>query len=209
MPGIPTAKFDVSNLDQWGRLVKSWATGLNYVDTDYADQPPRTFWVNKTWPGEDKRSPGPATVDNKDAKGKPLPWCLPEMQPFCVSMWHRAPADEWALTAKDTKVTATAVAMSSADFKAMIGQAGVDFSLPSQCENVVVVRGDDKTMVLKIPAKGELESVEDDLIKGVAYSLPSYYAALYGGPARVPASQAGLMWLHANRMGEYSLNNCS
>ena len=79
MPGIPTAKFSVSNLDQWGRLVKSWATGRNYVDTDYADQPPRTCWVNKTWPGEEERSPGPATVDNTDAEGKPLPWCLPEI----------------------------------------------------------------------------------------------------------------------------------
>jgi hypothetical protein len=92
-----------------------------------------------------------------------------------------------------------------------VGEAGVNITvMPPECENVVVVQGNEKTMVLRIPSKKLLESSEDDLLYGVVYPIPSYYAALYGGQAQLPTSQdqAALMWLHANRMGEYTMNNC-
>jgi hypothetical protein len=212
MPGKPSANFKVSNLDQWGRLVKSWATGLNYVDTDYANQPPL---------GED-------TVPNKDAGGKPLPWCLPDWQKnINVSRARREEdkEDKWVGTSNGTNGTVgtsdssripNVVAMSRCDFMAMVGQAGVDISsLPKHYTTVVVVQGDDETIVLKIPAKKELQEAEADLIKGVPYPLPSFYAAIFHGPLRLPtnpanpADRAQLMWLHADRMGEYALNNCN
>ena len=65
MSGTPTPRFTVANLDQWGRLIKSWATQLDYISVDYPQQPPRTNWVNTSWPSEANRTPGPATVTDK------------------------------------------------------------------------------------------------------------------------------------------------
>ena len=50
MTGIPVLRLDVANLDMWGRLIKSWATHLDYISQDYPYQPPRDYWVNTTWP---------------------------------------------------------------------------------------------------------------------------------------------------------------
>ena len=40
--GTPTQRFQVSDLGSWGRLVKSWATHLDYVSQGYADEPSRS-----------------------------------------------------------------------------------------------------------------------------------------------------------------------
>jgi hypothetical protein len=198
MSGTPTANFEVSDLDQWGRLVKSWATGLDYVDTDWANQPPRTFWVNTTWSTEAGRTPGPKTVYAKDASGNPLPWCLPAMTAIDVPR------------SDGTKVKVNAVAMSSNDFQNMVGQAQIVVTMPAQYKNVVVLQGDDETMVLRIPSKNKMQGSEDDLLNGVPYPIPPYYNQLYGGPPTLPTyqNQGQLMWLHADRMGEYTMNNC-
>ena len=66
MPGTRTLRYDVANLDQWGRLIKSWATHLDYVSQASAPQPPRDYWVNKTWGAT--TPPAPATVLDIDAE---------------------------------------------------------------------------------------------------------------------------------------------
>jgi hypothetical protein len=79
MPGTPTSRFAVANLDQWGRLIKSWATHLDYISQDYPNQPPRTNWVNTTWPGEAGRTPGPEPTSRLAPCRSPPPTFRPAL----------------------------------------------------------------------------------------------------------------------------------
>ena len=198
MPGTFTPRFDVANLDQWGCLIKSWATHLDYVSQDFNNQPPRTNWINQTWPDEAGKTPGPATVPDTDTHGASLPWCLPPMTSIEVAL------------ADGTKVTLSAVAISSEDFKTRVGAAGVTItSMPDQYTNVIIVQGNVHTMVMRLPPQDTLQSSEDDLLNNNAYPFRSFYAAIYGGPPRPPSDHAGMMQLHANRIGEYTMTNCN
>jgi hypothetical protein len=198
MSGVLTSRLTVANLDQWGRLIKSWATHLDYISQDYPNQPPRTDWVNTTWPGEAGRTPGPATVlDTNPTTGTPSPWCLPPMTPVNVAQ------------ADGTNVAVNAVAMTADDFKARVLAAGVTISvMPVDYTNVVVVQGSQHIMVLRLPPMNTLQSSEDDLLNGLTYPLPAFYSELFGGPPTMPTDQPGIMKLHAYRIGEYTLNVC-
>jgi hypothetical protein len=198
MPGTPTKRFAVANVDQWGRLIKSWATHLDYISQDYPKQPPRTNWVNQTWPGEFGRTPGPATVTDKDATGAPLPWCLPTMTTINVRQ------------ADATTVAISAVAMTTDDFKKRVGAAGVTIAtMPDGYTNVVIVQGSPHVMVLRLPPQDTLQSSEDDLLNGNGYEVAPFYSTLFGGPPNPPTTVPDLMQLHANRIGEYTLNTCT
>jgi hypothetical protein len=198
VPGTPTKRFTVVNLDQWGRLIKSWATHLDYISQDYAKQPPRINWVNQTWPGEQGRTPGPVTVADRNAAGSPLPWCLPAMTPINVRQ------------ADGTDIPLNAVAMTANDFKTRVGLAGVTImTMPDAYTNVIIVQGSPQVMVLRLPPQDTLQSSEDDLLNGNAYEVAPFYSTLFGGPPNVPAAAPDIMQLHANRIGEYTLNTCS
>jgi hypothetical protein len=198
MPGTPTSRFDVANLVQWGLLIKSWATRLDYVSQAEAPQPPRKYWVNKTWPEEAGRTPAPATIGDADADNNPKPWCLPSGSAVLV-----------ARTDGSAVALPMAVAMTVDEFKTRVAAAGVTIDkMPDQYKNVVIVQGNVETMVMRLPPKDTLQGSEDDLLNGTVYPFRSFYSALYGGPPHPPTDQAGIMELHANRIGEYTLNNC-
>ncbi len=199
MPGTPTVRYDVANLDQWGRLIKSWATHLDYVSQADAPQPPRDYWVNKTWPSEAGKTPAPATVLDIDAEGNPKPWCLPAGGPVLVPDANGG-----------TVALPFAVAMTAAEFTTRVAAAGVSITtMPPQYTNVIIVQGNVGTMVMRLPPKDTLQGSEDDLLNGTGYPFRDFYSTLYGGPARPPTDPVGIMELHANRIGEYTLNNCS
>jgi hypothetical protein len=196
MPGTRTLRYDVANLDQWGRLIKSWATHLDYVSQASAPQPPRDYWVNKTWGAT--TPPAPATVLDIDAEGNPKPWCLPPGGPVFVP-----DADGGAVALP------FAVAMTVADFQARVAAAGVSVTtMPAQYTNVIIVQGHVGTMVMRLPPKDTLQGSEDDLLNGTVYPFKDFYTNLYGGPPHPPTDPTGIMELHANRIGEYTLNNC-
>jgi hypothetical protein len=199
MAGTPTSRYDVANLDQWGRLVKSWATHLDYVSQAENPQPPRDYWVNKTWPTERGRTPAPATISDTNPDGTPKPWTLPKGGPVNVP-----DADGGTVALPFT------VAMTVKQFKARVDIAGVSITnFPEQYEHVVIVQGSHDTMVMRLPPEEMLQSSEDDLLNGVAYAMRPFYWALFGTQPDMPTKQAGIMELHANRIGEYTLNNCS
>lgn len=174
------------NVEEWGRLVKSWATGENYVETPPADQPPR---------------------------GKPIPedaaWKLP------------APT---SITVKTGSVTATipkAWALAADDVKARMHAAGVEVSLQSgygAFDRVILVQGDENTLVLRLPSADRIRASEDQMLAappGSAYGLPTFYDLLYAvftddvpNAAPLPESREGMMRLHANRIGDYSMSQC-
>jgi len=198
MAGTPTSRYDVANLDQWGRLVKSWATDLDYVSQAEAPQPPRTYWVNTTWPKEGGRTPAPKTIANTDDAGNPKPWCLPKGNAVPVPKANGGEVD-----------LPFAVAMTRAQFITRVEAAGVSITnMPDQFQNVVIVQGDHDTMVMRLPPQEMLQSTEDDLLNGVHYTMRPFYWALFGKAPKMPQDAAGIMELHANRIGEYTLNNC-
>jgi hypothetical protein len=202
MAGVPTPRFQVTDIAMWGRLVKSWATHLDYVSQDYPNQPPRQNWVNTSW--QDTAPPSPQTITDVDAQGNPKPWCLPAMSPVGIPR-----SDHTVVTLP------AAVALTVAEFTTRAAAAGVDIvSMPAQYKNVIVLQGSVDTMIFRLPPMDTLQGSEDDLLNGLAYRIPAFYNALYAGqqPTTIPVcppDRADIMQLHANRIGEYTLNNCS
>lgn len=200
MSGVPTKRFSVDDIAKWGRLVKSWATHLDYVSQDYLYQPPRENWVNTTW--NNPNPPGQQTITDRDAHGAPKAWCLPPMHAVSI------PGSD------HTKVTlASAVALTVQEFTTRVNQAGVTHRLPPQYKHVIILQGGGDTMVLRLPPQDTLQSSEDDLLNGFDYVIPDFYNDLYAGqvPTTFPtaADKPALMQLHANRIGEYTLNTCN
>ena len=174
------------NVEEWGRLVKSWATGENYVDAAPADQPPR---------------------------GQPIPgdaaWKLP------------APTSVDVTTAGVAATIPRAWVLAADDAKARMHAAGVEISPQSgfgAYARVILVQGDERTLVLRLPSADRISASEDQLLAappGSAYGLPTFYDLLYAvftddvpNPAPMPDSREGIMRLHANRIGDYSMSQC-
>ncbi len=195
-----------ANLVGWGQLIKSWATDLDYVGQPVTAQPPRTAWVNLTWNHPAGATPGPANVSSVG-----MQWALPATAPIAVN----GPSGAHILP--------RAVALTTAEFYALMTAAGVTATeQPAQYSHVIVVQGDAATMVIRLPPRDTLQGSEDDLIAGIPYPLEPFYHALYNGgtfsvptmpPTRTdptePVRRGAIMTLHANRIGEYTLNNCN
>lgn len=186
-----TPRLAVAELDLWGRLVKSWATHLDYISQGYPDQPPRNFSVR----GYPMPPPPHATTPDTGQ-----PWVLPPMQSVNVP------------TGTGSVALPAAVAMPVAQFSALVAAAGVHItSMPAQYTHVVIVQGDESTMVLRLPPKDTLQGSEDDLLNNAQlYPMPDFYGELYPGATYTPPkAHDAIMELHAYRIGEYTLNNCN
>jgi hypothetical protein len=204
--GIPTSRYQVDDLAKWGRLIKSWATHHDYVSRDYPDQPPRSYWLNKTW--NDPAPPSPQTSPDTDPNGTPKAWCLPVMTSVNVP------------DSNGTMVPLPgAIALTVQQFTAAVTAAGVNIlNMPKQYKNVIVVQGGEDTIVFRLPPSDTLQSSEDDIVNGFDYLIPAFYNNLYGGqqpytmpqcPDPTSRGRAAIMELHANRIGEYTLNTCN
>jgi hypothetical protein len=102
------------------------------------------------------------------------------------------------------------VSITAADFQTRVGNAGVTITtMPANYTNVVIVQGNPQTMVLRLPPIDTLQSSEDDLLNGVVYAVPGFYSTLFGGSPIPPTAPPDIMKLHANRIGEYTLNVCN
>lgn len=199
-----TPKLEVGNLDQWGRLVKSWATHQDYIGQGYPNQPPRNYSVR----GYPLPPPPNTTTPDTDATGAPRPWTLPAMAGVVV-----AGPDGTGMLPK-------AVAISRDRFLALLAAANVVVAqMPDQYDKVIVVQGDEHTMVLRLPPMDTLQGSEDDLLNGRPYPFSTFYNDYYvtgprGAPMvpvapTPPSAHADIMELHAFRIGEYTLNNCN
>ena len=174
MSGTQTIRYDVDNLDQWGRLVKSWATHLDYISQANAQQPPRNFWVKESLAAVNP--PAPATVLDTDANGNPKPWCLPAGGPLVVPD-----------ASGGTVTLPFAVAMTVAEFTQRVDAAGVDITtMPALYTNVIIVQGNANTMVIRLPPKDMLQGSEDDLLNGTAYPVRKFYSDLYQAAPNLP-----------------------
>jgi len=124
-----------------------------------------------------------------------------------------------ALVSGQNKLQVTlpgAIALTKAEFSQKLAAAGVNHKIPGQYDYVIILQGDEKTMLIRLPPADILQGSEDDLLNGNTYRIPYFYAPLYGQPPGTPATvpngqaqQAEVMTLHANRIGEYTLNTCN
>ncbi len=189
---MPVDKFAADTLS-WGCLVKSWATGLDYVSAGYADtafpgQPPRPPWQTAT---------------------RPIPagaaWALP------------TPLPGGGVTLP------LAVSMTPAQFLALLTAASVQGAtgpgstphMPAQYQKVIVVQGDAQTLVIRLPPKDKIQQAEDDIIQNGYSAPPDFYQTLYTAPGAppvgpfMPSGEGPEMKLHANRIGDYTMNSCN
>lgn len=158
-------RINITNHLAWGNLVKSWATGLNYVDyipTEAAPLPPAA------------------------APGTPLKWPRPtSFKDFATQ----------AITAK------AGLVFEDANQTPVTGDEGLGFLL---------VQGTLDMFVLKLPATEALQRSEQQLIGGEGYDLPDFYDRIYESHVKdnEVATKVQRMTLHAERIGEYTMNTC-
>lgn len=178
---MPTMINDPDSLT-WGRLVKSWATDLDYVNTPPFNQPPQP----------------PAPL--------PPAWKLPPMAPVSFQ------------SGGAQRTIPAATYLTTAQFSTLCAAAGINsVNYPAGTTEVIIVQGNAMTMVIRLPPKTVLQASEQLLLTGGNYPTPSFYDPLYaqpGGPIPsanppMPPNTAGIMDLHANRIGDYTMGLCA
>ena len=154
-------RINVKDNEMWGRLVKTWATGKNYVNHKITDT-----------------APFPTKVEKPPKFPKPT-----SFQDF-VEQCERAKV---GLIFEDGKKTTS---------------VGADEPM-----GLVVLQVTSDTIVLRLPAKEKIEESEQNLLRGSDYVLPKFYTRIFG---RDPSAQdvTGKGVLHAERVGEYTINTC-
>jgi hypothetical protein len=155
-------RINVTNHDRWGLLVKTWATGKNYVDHDIT-----------------REAPFPTRVETPPKFPKPT--SFKEFVDQCVTarvgLFFEDGQNNPAVTANE------------------------DMGL-------VVLQVTSETMVLRLPAKEKIEESEENLRRN-AYVLPEFYRILFEkdrNPDIPDVTKKAT--LHAQRVGEYTINTC-
>jgi len=166
----------IASFRDFGLLVKSWATGTNYLShRQYAKAP----WALKLTPQTVKSDAVKATVHG--------------------------------------------VVMTKKDFKGLLETANReryflnDITALQNVNHVVIVQGDDHTMVVRLPPKDTVIAAEKAFKGGGTYEIPGFYDALYKDPhytrnnARqlLPTTPDGKLELQASRIGDYTIGNCN
>ncbi len=153
-------RINVTNHQNWGRLVKSWATGKNYVDHDITDQNPVP----------------PASVG-------PLKYPKPTSFEDFVEQCKKAEVGLFFQGDQN---------------EAVIGNEGMGF---------VLLQVTSDTAVLRLHAKEKIEESEAKLAN-IEYFLPDFYSRVFGKAPEPQGTLTRKMTLHAERVGEYTINTC-
>jgi hypothetical protein len=147
----------------WGKLVKTWATGKNYVDHVMVEE-----------------NPVPTTVE--------MPPKFPKPRSF-TEFFDQCFAAHVGLIFDD----------------------GLD--TPVQRDEgigLIVIQGDTDVFILRVPPLETLLEREAKIIAGKAYPLPAFYETIFEVPP-VPGemdTKVKRMTIHAERIGDYTLNTC-
>jgi len=153
------------NHENWGKLVKTWSTGRNYVRHVITD-----------------KDPFPTTVEPKPEFPRPT---------------------------------------SFRDFVAQAQAAGVQLFFDDGVNNPDVTGYEDlkfemidvptDTHYVKLPHSIRIAESETRLLSsGASYPLPGFYDRIEGGPPRPEETSSPIQKakLHAERVGEYTINTC-
>lgn len=106
-------------------------------------------------------------------------------------------------------------AMSKDQFRAMLTAAGVAMTIPDKVKRFVFVQDDETTVIVRIPSKKVVDSVQGQLEamasggREASYPLPDFYIKNWPPSAgQKSLSQDGLLTMHCQRIGEYTINTC-
>ena len=159
--GRPKITIGQNDYLAWGKLVKTWATGRNYVDHESTET-----------------NPVPTAADAKF----PKPRSFAEFQKQCRDAGVGLFFDDGSFTpVPDT-------------------------------ENIglIVLQGDSDVFVLRVPPQETLLEHEARFLAAAVYQFPPLYTLVFGGnpqPSQMD-SKVKRMNIHAQRVGEYTLNTC-
>lgn len=179
-----------SNTYTFGLLVKSWATGLDYLSAANATAPPGA---------------SPTT-----AVGNAI-WALPQMGTVSVSLSDGTGSAN--IGAVGMSWGAFASLLHNASNVAHLGQIANPFG----AANVVIVQGDDSnTMVLRLPGRLRLQASEKAFLDGTStYTIADFYNDLFRARgwtapsvATPMTAAADILKLSANRVGDYTMSSC-
>jgi hypothetical protein len=159
---MPHSKITIAPTDfaKWGKLVKTWATGRNYVNHQMTENDP---------------------VPTTPSTDFPKPRSFGEFFKQCNLAGVTLVFDD----ANNTQVT---------------GNEGI---------GLIVLQGDSDVFVLRVPPQEILLEHEARFLAG-PYLFPPFYDDIYGisPPASAMDTKVKKMTIHAQRVGEYTLNTC-
>ena len=161
-PTISHHRINPTNYLAWGNLVKTWATGRNYVDQK---------------PTAEALIP----LVQQDPIKYPKPTSFEDFVEQCI-------AAGVGLVYEDGQSTQVR---------------------PEDGRGFLLVQATPGTMVLRLPAAEMLHASEAALLGGERYPIPDFYDVLYEEPSRKDdLNSAEKIRLHAERVGEYTVNVC-
>jgi hypothetical protein len=130
------AHINIKNFEKWGKLIKTWATGTDYLH---------------------------------DGNFYPMP-------------------------------------RTRAEFREQMNDSGAG-DIPEETLSVQFMQVNKETLLVVLPRKEDIESVEQEIANG-PYKLPEFYAEACGTPLNVIDTLDAKMKFSAERLGEYTINNC-
>jgi len=156
-------RINVDDNYAWGKLVKTWATGRNYVDHVPTEAEPL-----------------PTQVENPPKWPKPT--CFKDLATQAITAKVGLHFED----GNNTPVTG------DEDLGFLLAQATLE------------------TYVLRLPAKDALERSEQQLLAGQDYWLPQFYSRIFETEVKAAEVQTAVqrVQLHAERVGEYTINTC-
>jgi hypothetical protein len=98
-------------------------------------------------------------------------------------------------------------------FQTMLSNAGIKMTIPDRVKRFVFVQDDDSTVIVRIPPKKVVEGIQGQLERLVSaqpkawYPLPSFYTDNWS-QGQPQLSKEGLLTMHCQRIGEYTINTC-
>jgi hypothetical protein len=101
-------------------------------------------------------------------------------------------------------------AMTKEQFQSVLSNAGVKMTIPDKVTTFVFVQDDESTVIVRVPSKKVVESVQgqlEALVEGGAeapYPLPQFYTDNW--PHNLKKDE--LQTMHCLRIGEYTINTC-
>src|SRR5581483_5913408 len=152
-PAQPQMLSDfITDTQAFGRLIKSWATQLDYFSQPVKPTPPTaSIPAQATW------ALPPMTTMNLAIAGSPMPATV-----SVVAMtWNTF-----------------AGILHNADHVQSLGV----ISNPSNVQNVVIIQGSNTDMVLRLPPKVRIHQAEATLLGGARYEIPGFYNTLFPDP---------------------------
>jgi hypothetical protein len=159
-------RINVTDHVVWGRLVKTWATGKNYIDHVVSNEAPVPTTVEKP-----PKFPKPNSFEDFVAQCKAVGVGL-----FFDDRVNNLPVQ---------------------------GNEGMGFLL---------LQANSDTAVLRLPAKDKIEESEDRFLnQGEKYTLPPFYTRVFGTVPKDSETDSNerKAVLHAERVGEYTINTCA